>query len=56
MLGGLNPSATVTAGASFGGIELGGYFPVYSFVLGDNHLGDALSVLNLEGFLSVIDE
>jgi hypothetical protein len=56
MLGWFNASATVTAGTSFGGIEFGGYFPVYSFVFGDNHLGDALSVLNLEGFLSVIDE
>ena len=56
MLGGLNPSATVTAGASFGGIEFGGNFPYYSFILGDNHLGDAFSVLDLEGFLSVIDE
>ena len=42
MLGGLNPSATVTAGTSFGGIEFGGYFPAYSFILGDNHLGDAV--------------
>ena len=56
MLGGLNPSATVTAGTSFGGIEFGGYFPAYSFILGDNHLGDAFSILDLEGFLSVIDE
>ena len=56
MLGWFNASATVTAGASFGGIELGGYFPADSFILGDNHLGDSFSILDLKGFLSVIDE
>ena len=56
MLGRLNARATVTAGASFSGIEFSGNFPYYSFILGDNHLGDAFSVLDLEGFLSVIDE
>lgn len=56
MLGRLNARATVTAGTSFGVIEFFGNFPNDSFIFGDNHLGDAFSVLNNKGFLSVIDE
>ena len=56
MLERLNARATVTAGTSFGVIEFFGNFPNDSFIFGDNHLGDAFSVLNNKGFLSVIDE
>lgn len=56
VLGLCYPGATVPAIAALGVGEGMGFVPLQGGVLGDDHLGDAFSILDGEGGLTVVDE